>query len=339
MSDRAALFVSLAVFFITLFVGAVMVGAVSKSDLVSFETRHVSPHQFFANVGTMQFCMRKNIAIGYPSIKEHSFSVIIKLLDDISGHFHQPQGGLCFRAKESRYVLTSFLRFTETLVPSLIQVIKWKIFIQGERQGEPSSLYMERHVSGWRSASIFRPKLVVVRCKYALHEIRTKVARTWNEYNEGPLDTRQSFSCYRISSPCLFGQVFGPVSLVLSLRSQLVHLVNLSLHFIESLLQRDVAFIQGFSGQSVRPAYLKPLEAGKYGISNEKQQASDFCPKFYFVTPVLLSFAGYLVAVWGWWTLYWQNPSGWGELRCGLAVLGGCAISIIFGVIFVCRIS
>ena len=54
-------------------------------------------------------------------------------------------------------------------------------------------------------------------------------------------------------------------------------------------------------------------------------------PNFILSHQILLGLAGYLIVVWGWWTLYWRNPSGWGELGCGLAVLCGCVISVIGG--------
>lgn len=79
-------------------------------------------------------------------------------------------------------------------------------------------------------------------------------------------------------------------------------------------------------------------QSGEHGISNQKRKPNEFRPKFYLVAPILLCVAGYLIAVWGWWNIRFRNPCGWSEVWCGLAILGGCSVSVISGVIFVSRI-
>jgi len=79
-------------------------------------------------------------------------------------------------------------------------------------------------------------------------------------------------------------------------------------------------------------------ESGEDRIDEQNAKSEQFRPKLYFVAPVLLSLAGYLIAVWGWWNLYWRNPCGWKEFRSGLALIGGFWISVIGGFLFVSRI-
>jgi len=86
------------------------------------------------------------------------------------------------------------------------------------------------------------------------------------------------------------GDIFGTVCLLPGLSGQFVHLVNLPLHSFESLLQSVFASIQCFSGQSISPSDLKPLETRKCRVTDQDQQADYLKPKFGVLPP----FAGFL---------------------------------------------
>jgi hypothetical protein len=107
----------------------------------------------------------------------------------------------------------------------------------------------------------------------------------------------------------------------------LPHHRGLFLNFTECVLG-------GFSRLLVGTKYT----SGKERIDDQDSDSKKFRPKFYFVTPILFSLAGYLIAVWGWWNLYWRNPCGWRELRCGLALIGGFWVSVIGGFMLFSRI-
>jgi hypothetical protein len=72
-------------------------------------------------------------------------------------------------------------------------------------------------------------------------------------------------------------------------------------------------------------------QASEDRVDDQNAESKNLRPKFCFVAPVLLSLAGYLVAVWGWWWLRFRNPHGWRELWCGLALIGGYCVSVIGG--------
>lgn len=65
------------------------------------------------------------------------------------------------------------------------------------------------------------------------------------------------------------------------------------------------------------------------GVGDQEKNTKEFSPELNSVVWVFLFIAGYLIAVWGWWGLYWRDTSGWRELRFGGAFIGGCLISVI----------
>ncbi len=76
-------------------------------------------------------------------------------------------------------------------------------------------------------------------------------------------------------------------------------------------------------------------ESSEDRVGEQKGKPKQFRPKLHFVAPVLLSLAGYLISVWGWWNLYWRNTCGWRELGCGIAFIGGFWISVIGGFLLI----
>jgi hypothetical protein len=104
------------------------------------------------------------------------------------------------------------------------------------------------------------------------------------EKDKGPLNGNQRFSCSYIRPLCCFS-----------------------------------ASLSGISRSLVGTVH----QSSEDGVSNQKHKTNEFCPRFYFIAPILLCFAGYLIAMWGWWNLYWRNPCGWREFWCGFALLGG----------------
>jgi hypothetical protein len=125
--------------------------------------------------------------------------------------------------------------------------------------------------------------------------------------------------------------------LLLCLLVQPVSRVRLSLHLRECLGERAVTTVQRFSGESVGPPDLRPLQNGKHRVNDEGYQADTLYAEFDVVAPIATFCCGIVACLWGWWRLrraITGREAWWGFTAFVCGFLTACVGGIAFGLKF-----